>query len=606
MIELKKGNQKVDLNPGARIRLSLISPFFAGDIGYNSQSLSFTLPYTPNNRDILGDPAIIQKAAAPYEIELDVWLFGMFWRAGKLRITLSGPATTYRGVLLLEVSPFIAAIKGKKLADYELGGKRVITNAGFVGQARADDMTNHATQTLSLDVDSSDYVFAMITNRMFEVPREGVDLTNTGRGKWINQYVPSQPQIGGGSTPVELVVNNYWRDAPAPGGEVLNRFSICPFVYLGYLLREIITAEGYLIDETDDFWSDDELKTLFIYNNYLLDEGINESFGAVNAWKTYINLKNHVPDIEVSNFLLGFINSFGFGIFEKGGKVGFSARKNADEDLDQLDFRERVILYTTAHNEPKGCKIERERDGSNLNQSSPLLLEEFREEITGEVNTVADLPALTIAELDQIYYVIESNELWKFSAIIDPLVIGVPSMEWQFYSFYNFPITLGAGKKPLNIGAGTGEPLPEEFYTYMTAEFQIEPRSEFWEEENDSYGLYFAFYRGLISRDGGELYSESGVTDEFQRFNYSLLLHGERGLYKTWWESWLNRLSDTRILTVVLNLAPADILNFDFRKKVRIRTSEEELVGYISKLDFEITAQRIVSVKAEFRPIDID
>lgn len=604
MINIKIGAGALDLPVGGKIRLSIVSPFFAEEIGYNSQSLSFSLPYTENNRQLLGDPGNLQTTAPAVEIAAEVWLFGIFYRSASLRVKTSGPLQPFRAVLLLEIAPFIAALQGKKLSDYTLGGERIIST--LTGEFRADEISAHATATLSGDADSFDYVFAQTSNRAYQVPREGVGLQEKGLGQWVNWYWPVELLVGGGSTPLEKIITNYYRGAPAPGGAVLNRVSICPYIYLAYLIRQIFIEEGYSSNESDDFFTDQELKSLCVYNNYLLDEGYTESFGEINHWKGKINLKNHVPDMEVSSFFLGFLQMLGMGIFEEGGRVSLYSKRSAAADLDQIDWRDKTANYTTNHKEPEGCTFTRERDSSNVNHSTDFLLETFSEPIIGSVLSVDDLPALTIAELDYVYLVRDVGELWKFVSYEDDS-LGVMPMRWEFYSFYNFDLVVGKGGKPKEIGALTGEVFSEVISDqWRVADFQIEPFSEFWDLKNQSYGFYLFFYRGLISRNGGEIFPESGVHDEEGRFNYSLYLDGERGIFKTWLEAWYLALSDTRSIPINLRLSAADILNLNFRKKYRIRLREAEAVGYLEKIDFSVSAWGISEVKSVFRPIDIE
>lgn len=580
-IDFRVNNESLDVGKDLRIRLSLISPLFSGEIGYNSQSFSFTLPNSPRNRRLLGFPDLITQKNVSFDVSADLWLGGNYFDSGSLRVSPAGPYSPFQVVFLLGISPLVVSLAEKSLHDYTYDGIRAISSnpQSFQGN---DDMVAHANAAAASDIDSYDYTFFPIKNPSFYL----------------------MPAFGG-PLPGDNGYMNYWQAGSFIHSEAGYNAGIGPFItnlvpqpYLLYIMRSLIEEEGYSLADSD--WTlDSEIKTLTIYNTYSLDDTLwSYPFGPTlfNAhwYKTDIDLKNHVPDISAKDFILGICRNFNLAPIIKRKKLTLLPKKDLVVSTDQTDWRDKCITYSHGYENAPGYSFFSDQDEEDLLNGSNYVQSEGPGEIHGTVDTYADLPVSPANGLR--YYVKDSNTLY----------LSGQSGSWVGEGYYLFPVLHEDGAEDKPSPVSTTETYNDTWHDSYV--WRIPYTDQLGNSENYflidvPFAARLLFYRGLVTDDPTPgAYPQATCDDKLGAFNYSLFWHGDKGLYETWWKPWLDKLLRFRPITTQMKLDLVDLLNLAWETKVRIRAEEGEATGFMRKIDIEISQDSIKPASVEIIP----
>jgi len=576
MIQIKIGDDFLDMPEDARLTVELNNPLFAKASNANSILGSFSYPFvldvTSKNRYLL-DYADLLDGFNNYSTVENVQLYfcGTILFTGYLEVSKAGDKTFKCNFIF---NPFIR-IKGKKLPEVFSSDVR------RVGQEITENsMLDHANQT-ALNPENHDYIFFPVYNpRFFE---EGNNPPETP--------VLSDPLIW-------QKFQNLWHVGQQSFVESSFNQIAMPFVKTNFVLEKIFEYSNVALDNQ---WINDELDKMVIYNNY----SIYESTG---TFSTSISISNHLPNIGSAEYISQIARLFNLGVFPQ----------YLNNDVSIVPFE------SFAFNEPKKDWTKKAIKGYNTNSGGQIFNEFCFEPCSSDQRDQGFYARndLKIDELD--YFELDSdiqipgvkviynlyNNTYYLSGFIDP-----PPPGYDFYA-----TTLGKGK-PCKKLSFPGSSFSSKMQpTYMTRRpFEVAENisatfhcPEVWVKGNIIYSgsnsdtqnadvpitkimMYRGMYEGNVA---GDLYPHASTVvetaDEVSTGEYSLQWLGEKGLFNTWFKKSFGKF-DGRVVDKSFRLHLRDIKNFDFSDKIKM----ENRHYYIKKMRITLTNKGILPVQTE-------
>ncbi len=237
MIGLRKQREYLDMYPGTMIQRERTSPFFIAKTSSGKDaipgevSFPFKLPPTDKNYRLLLYPHIMpQQKTKKHDMVLEDT--GMQISAGKLVVDLIQSHLNKNNTgyidshFLSNSSEFYKNIENKKLSELSLGGDRAFTWAGYDRSTAGFWKHIHDTWLYD-DCTDGDYVFFPIVNDRYLGATRG--FMNEIRWNVAHNDVEFNPDY--------------------------NVTSICPAIYVKYILLKIFEEHGYTITGAplDDF-----------------------------------------------------------------------------------------------------------------------------------------------------------------------------------------------------------------------------------------------------------------------------------------------------------------------------------------------------------------
>jgi hypothetical protein len=290
---IKLNGTFLDIKPGTATEINRKSPFFAiSDYSGEVTTVPIVFPYTPNNALAMGLP--YQYFTKRKKTKFDVEHYSDNEYRGRASLIIETgllnlnniEETEINGYLVYGLSHFFQDLKGKKLEDLKLGGKRTFTYTTNNPDDGSDGYWQHFHDTWT-DPDIP-YVFYPIRNEEY--------YGETGNVDWIN------------------VLNN----------EAKLRFDfdfpIVPMIKLKYLLEQIMNENGYQVDFTGLADADWEKLTLvnltkleWVTVGPVAGPSGNVTYNRGPAASVTIDLKKHVPqDKMITDFILQLFKRFGW------------------------------------------------------------------------------------------------------------------------------------------------------------------------------------------------------------------------------------------------------------------------------------------------------
>jgi hypothetical protein len=293
-ISIKKGNTELDVKPGSMITRERQSPFFRKDEVPPEISYPIALPPSDKNLKELG---YLDHLPADKTQRQDIILYddGMQITAGKLQTEYLDTNLRRSNVgsisafVLSNFSEFLQRISNKKLNQLNLGGLRTFTWDGYDATS-GTGFWKHVHDTWQYaDSDDGDYVFATIRNEGY-----------LGDATWMNK----------------LMLNGADETEMAQTG---NSRSLCPAIFLGYILKQIFLEAGYAV--SGDILEDAQFKKAIFPSFYGVFWCTSSFDGAIPPNETVtplnsitINLQEHVPpEWTIAKFLLELQNKIPIG-----------------------------------------------------------------------------------------------------------------------------------------------------------------------------------------------------------------------------------------------------------------------------------------------------
>lgn len=550
MFSIKIYNQFLDLAPNATLSFELNSPAYFGedaDVIQGGFSFPFTVPLTTHNKAILGHPNRIDNADLFLSDEYcEVWTKGVLLFDGKATIQ-SASRTTAKMYIIVSA---ISGLKELKLNQLNLG------TASF-GNNQTEALA-HAKDTAT-NPGNYNYIFFPINNSSF-FPS---DNTGTTQDDYINWY-----DITAGS----FVSNSTSR-------------AIVPFLKLDHILQRGIDAISYGF--TNNFQTDDELKRLVLYNNRSIHNGTD--------WALSTDLDNHAnPETSFASLLKRISRLFCLAPFED-------------------RWNKRIELLPLKNLIQNGIKHDWTRKASR----------EYNKELNQ--NLIGGLQYGDMYDTGDPFFSFESDPpVYNLIQDIIDVEDDAPSGYWYEYStdtlYYNkldsetdpesgdeVPRQVSERVSkfylPYLIDGSTNKVYTSEMNTILSWQLLDSTNSAtwmlplLWEEgcfifdpdtgvptTSDPLKSFKPFEDRILFYRGFQTASPSGTypmasnntfdyfTDDIPGEQYSLLWndHLSTSLYNVWWKDWLEILRLRKVVSFQLLLTPRDILEFNFKDKVRI------------------------------------
>ena len=595
MINIKISDEYLDIAPNTRIQRERNSPFFlstknGSDAIPAEVSYPFGLPLTDRNMRLLGYtdvlPSVRQK-------EFDHTLYDEINQITNGKLILRTTDFNLNGTnvgrqeanLLCNASAFFKLIEGKYLKDLTLGGARTYTWDGY-NFTTGTGFWRHCHQTWSYaDCDDGDCVFFPIRDVSYGGSSNGPNTLH---------------QISGS---IQL----------ARGG---NATSICPHIYLSYLLRAVFEENGYRV--TGDIFNDEMFKKICLasfrgVNWCELDQYYSSDvlyyIPAPYSSITY-KLNEHVPqNVGIGEFLVELIKFLPLGL-----EIDDNSRTCNIITLGQPTAANR-LKDMTAYVSPTV-------------QTAPADTEKNRKIYGLRRSWNTDGMAGGVADLSNINYIDGREQAW--------LPLPAPVLSGEAFRTINdagywAKEKIGGAYTPVRLGDATGPYEPANATNFIesnmaplstrntpssvlgTAYDYVHPICEIegnWVGKPTiaHFGLHIAFYQGKnypLNNSGSLLapYASNtnniwvvGSTEEEPEIEgtwsmaYKLSTYG---MYDVWWKEWLKILAENDTLKTKLNLNLVDYLKLKWGDEILIENTSffikkiTDTLPYRDEIDIE-------------------
>ena len=210
-------------------------------------------------------------------------------------------------------------------------------------------------------------------------------------------------------------------------------------------------------------------------------------------YKTDIDLRQHVPNTNAREYLVGMADFFGLGIIIEGRNVRLVAKKDVMIDNEQVNWVSKSLAgYTISYEKWEGAVYFSELDEKDLLNESPALRDDPFNSLIGEVADVASLPGG--ASLGDTYLVIDTNKVYQFDG----------NGNWADQGYYNVPVEIAPAEADrISIISGTQiySDTWHGAYTWRIPHVEVFGNSDPYARMNFGFGNRLMFYRGKVTDD---------------------------------------------------------------------------------------------------------
>jgi len=326
----------------------------------------------------------------------------------------------------------------------------------------------------------------------------------------------------------------------------------------------------------------------------------NTSFSNLNVYAQSIDFINHVPEKEISAFLVNL--QLLFGII-----IGFDHDKKTAEVSfirDSINFPDGDDLTEFTKFSSKKVVLE-PSEGYNIQfdfDTSDRACESIKESVDlsqfiGEFAKFTDLP--WPSTINDVAYVRNTNSYYTF------IVLDGPGPYWYLLAHYHPVISVGMAKNEVRpeMSPLMTHLLVGNKCVYATI---LQPGTSFaYADKINDPGLRFLFYHGLCPMVGSKNTYPFGSALSYDSLGNSvgstdLVLHGSKGIYETFLEnyySWLNNIIKKVTFSTRMTFSKLKLL--DLRKIYRIFSSR--FLIYEAKVS--VTEDTMADVELDCRKV---
>lgn len=563
MTGVQIGNEFLELPTGTVIEMESENPLLQfNDEILGEYSYPFPVKITDTNNRLLGYAGMPQKWIDREGVEAILYDKSLQIGGGKVKIEKvnSNLNRLHAGTLdcyfLGKAGSFYQDAKAISLRSIDAGGDRTFAWDGYV--TTGTGFWKHLNDVFFGAPNDFDYAFFPVRN---------VNAITTSTDEARPDY--------------DRLINKVYFDVV--NDRFINRGQFCPFPYLHYILKKAVEHVGWRIE--GDILTDANFMKITILNFTSIDWAYIVKTGAVIDHEPYasitFNLHDHLPDITIGEFLIAIKNKFGlhlsFDSLHKKITVTLMDDVVSGTAKDLTSKASALIPKTiTQDSTIYGLVYSDGRGGIQLGNT----------DFQGEIATRDDLPTAAEALHDQSYYICLENKYLICLQNEDDDNWG-----WQELSDNNLDY-LPEGH---NTDITTKALIPGmEIYTDFYSRKILVPRVD---EEIESihnsfeptgYGLYLCFHHGLANLDNpdpGDLAYPLGSVSVFDMDMNQLADWGltftcfkedgtDIGIYKTFWEPFLNLISSTEQFEAVLYLPMHEYLQLKFSDRIIINGME--------------------------------
>lgn len=544
MLNISINGESLDLFPDTRLELERNNPFLQlAEAIIGTYSFPFSVKNTAKNNRLLGYSGTWQKVISSTGIDAVLLDGGIPMFRGKIKVEETEPnlndadKTSISCYFLTEVSGFFQEVKNKKLTEVDYEGDRV-----FNGVATDVDKIFINTHVLNIMNGVSgpyDYAFFPVKNTQWTAgPRTDIDIIN---------YV-------------------WW----APTNNIATEYdrAYVPYPKLKYVLQRIFIDAGWSLE--GDHLTEATFEKIHLLGNKALKWGY-YTITSGPVWTFYdyvtINLQQHVPEVDVSAFLIAIMNRLGIWFdFDNHGRKATMYLLNTLSDMQAQDISSIAspLARKTPYQESKIYSLKC-TDGIGGGKFS-----ETDVDYQGRVNTRASLPTATSDKIGQVYFVTGENNYYQ---CVDT---GSYTYVWEVFSANMYDYIPDGATDEINTMAGI-VPMVEG-NSYMTLIPQLDNPGEYYEDAGGvNTGIHLCFWHGAVAKAtaSSELYpygsphpydpSMNQLTDWGLPYVCYLTDGTDVGLYNTFWKAFLDLLNSTEEARFTIYPAMHTYMNLNFR-----------------------------------------
>lgn len=555
-ISIKIGNDYLDLAPGTTLDLEEENPFLQlGAEVMGQYSLPFTVTCTEKNMRLLGHPNMLQIRKRATGIDATLLINGIQHSRGQIKIETSDNNVNnpQKGTIslyyLFGVADFFKLIENKYLTDMNYGPDYVKPQPSL-----ADPNMEDPSQFMG-------YITDVMRNSTPDTHEFAIFPMRNEAGS-LELNVPTKNRVDidtGNLKPVMQQTGIF--------SAVLDLNEILPFPYLHWVLKIVFKNIGWQLK--GEMLADPEFKRIVLLHS----EKISKVGRNVVSW----NMRDHVPRVKISTFLIGLSNRLGWWFdFDYKKKVcEIRYRKAIMQQRTKKDITDKVAAnYKGKFTTNKSYALLQSGGYAkpNLNQF----------DYKGEVNNFDNLPTATTALVDHLYFVRGENAYY-YLEIENNVAKWVRSTDntWDYIpddKTDDIPVNcLVPDMTELMQLKNSGGATINRWITMPLV--NILPGNE---ETDTFYICYYFGHRDAVNRSGSinhkfpmasagchDLHGNKIVSKSLT-FEYP----GALGMYDQNWKYYLNLLRQREEITIPINFELLDLMNFDYKQTVVIRNTE--------------------------------
>lgn len=571
----------LDLFPDTVLELESNNTFLNfEDTIAGSYSLPFDLPVTERNMRLLSYPAYFQTRISN-TVNCICIRNGIQHSTGKLRMEqIQHHLNDYRkGKLsvyyLFGSSDFYQEIKDKKLNQIEWGGNRMFSWDGGIEtyNETGSGFWAHIHTVLRAAPGSYDYAFYPVINNEFMSEQDHPMLHNAVK------YAASNVSF----------YKSTLNDDPQNAFKFAIPNLITPYPYLSKLLIAIGSNIGWTIK--GDVFTDTDFNKITLLGCRAINwakmyNWLNVAYAVVPHSSISFNLKDHLPDVTISEFLIGLKNRLGlwYDFDYRTKTLSISWLKNVilntskDHTFSAVPAITKKIL-----NDAKNYALRTQFTGS-LGEGKPDFTKMIKQPA---VNTKSALPTPTDAQYLHARLVLNENN-WYVCGLKDDTTATTEDLEWKFlaHNIYDYEPT-SSDTEDINTTVGTvGSEKNDYINTTYANYMELLPRFDNpgifpgFTEDEAAWGVYLLFSHGMKNNSAATPYpfASNGIYDISlnEIGNWGLTYEcfksdgTDVGLYTTFWKEILSILNSTEQCELTLTLPFSEYLKLKLSDRIVI------------------------------------
>jgi len=553
MLGIERNGEQLDLVPGTVLEMELENPFleFTG-VDAKQYSMPISIRATDKNLRLTDFWALPQTRVDYKGIDVKVSDDNEQHSIGKLKLEksrhhLNRPESgTISMYYLTGVSALLQDIKNVNLRDADYGGVRSFPWLGF--DENGSGFWAHITRIMRGAPNTADYAFFPVINKSFSSVIKAQSVNQVARE---NGQPAFQKRIGG-------------------YGNVF-----CPFPYLHYVIKRAMAHVGWRVEGA--ILNDPDFQKIVMVNFVGIMWCASDTFWGLFPIQPNIkfNLKDHLPDMKITDFLIALKNRFGWWFdFDRRNKVlrikemkttatGVvkDLTKYADPQLDRNQLSEKRIYSI------KNTFVGGQQQPSFLNMT-----------YKGWVMEEMYLPAPTDDQYGHYYLVARENRFYVLR------LNDQNQLEWQVYDDNIYDYLPAGATQEITTAATTLGMDRLDTYVDWAPRFDIAgfnpdifPQTT---SEGEPWGIHLVFHHGMQPNKNGHLYpygsnyiySSSGqqIGNWALTFECRTILGVDVGLYERQWKPVLSKFTTSEDFEIVLNLPRHLYLQLQFSDVIAI------------------------------------